>query len=200
MQAFRQGGDARHVRRPDVELGPVAAEERRVAPALVLGQDVHGRGELLVRGDRAGLGQDHAAVDVLALDAPHQAADVVARQALFQGLAEFGRLRQQLLNVSSAGHLADDAHGKVGLDQAADQRRERLLRAGHQVDPRLAPPLHDPRQQLLRVLHLNRPTTQAAAANAADILLSPGPCLEKHNCLSSYLSVLLASPQLLAIT
>src|SRR6185436_9509505 len=47
--------DTRHVRRAEVELRPVAREERRVTAALLLRQHVHLALELRVRRDRAGL-------------------------------------------------------------------------------------------------------------------------------------------------
>src|SRR6187549_855254 len=59
-----------HVGRAQVELRAVAVVERGVPPALLLGQDVDLRGELRVRLDRACLGQDLAALDLVALDAP----------------------------------------------------------------------------------------------------------------------------------
>src|SRR5215831_16952493 len=37
---LRKLHDPRHIRRPEIELRPVIAEERRVTPALLLGQDV----------------------------------------------------------------------------------------------------------------------------------------------------------------
>src|SRR5215475_7769196 len=40
LGALRQLHDPRHVRGPEVELGTIVAEERRVAPTLLLGQDV----------------------------------------------------------------------------------------------------------------------------------------------------------------
>src|SRR6187200_96397 len=76
------------VGRPEVELGPVAVVERGVPAALLLGQDVDLRGELRVRLDRACLGQDLAALDLVALDAPDEAADVVAGDALVEQLLE----------------------------------------------------------------------------------------------------------------
>src|SRR3954447_7073413 len=99
-----------------VELRPVAVVERRVAATLLLGQDVHAGDELGVRLDRAGLGHDLAALDVLALDAAQQAADVVARAALVE----------QLLEHLDAGHDdlarvldADDLDLLADLDDAA---------------------------------------------------------------------------------
>src|SRR5829696_9571497 len=72
-----QADVAGDVGRPEVELGPVAVVEGGVAAALLLGQDVDLGGELRVGLDRARLGQDLAALDLLALDAPDEAADVV---------------------------------------------------------------------------------------------------------------------------
>ena len=65
-----------------------ALEERGVATALFLGQDVRLGLELGVRGDAAGLGQNLTALDVLALDAAQQDADVVAGLTLVEELAE----------------------------------------------------------------------------------------------------------------
>ena len=79
---------ARDVGRAQVELGPVPVVERGVAAALLLGQDVDAGDEVGVGGDRARLGQDLAALDVVALDAPQQEADVVARLALLEQLLE----------------------------------------------------------------------------------------------------------------
>ena len=77
-----------HVGRAQVELRPVAVVERGMAAALLLGQDVDLGGELGVGLDRAGLGQDLAALDLLALDAPDEAADVVAGLTLVEQLLE----------------------------------------------------------------------------------------------------------------
>src|SRR5205085_9333922 len=77
-----------HVGRPEVELRPVAVEERRVSPALLLLQAVDLGLELGVRRDRAGLAEHLAALDLLALGAAEQAADVVAGATLVEDLAE----------------------------------------------------------------------------------------------------------------
>jgi hypothetical protein len=76
------------VGRAEVELRTVAVEERRVTAALFLRQDVDLGLELRVRGDRARLGANLAALDVLALDTAEQEADVVARLTLIEELAE----------------------------------------------------------------------------------------------------------------
>ena len=90
--------DAGHVGGAEVELRTVVGEERRVAAALFLGQDVGFGLELLVRLHRARLGQNLAALDAFTVDAAQQRADVVARLALVEQLAEHldaraGRLR-----------------------------------------------------------------------------------------------------------
>src|SRR5918999_835143 len=77
-----------HVGRPEVELRPVAVEERGVTATLLLPQAVHLGLELRVRGDRARLAEDLPALDVLTADATEEAADVVARLALVEDLAE----------------------------------------------------------------------------------------------------------------
>src|SRR4051812_20802723 len=88
LRALGQVGDARDVGRAEVELGPIAGEERRVAAALLLLEDVDLGLELGVWGDRPGLAEHLAALDVLALGAAQQAADVVAGLALIEDLAE----------------------------------------------------------------------------------------------------------------
>src|SRR4051812_8741507 len=105
--------------RAQVELGPVAVVEGGVAAALLLGQDVDLRRELGVGLDRARLGQDLAALDLLALDAPDQAADVVPGAALVEELLEHldagdhdlpGRLDPDQLDlVGDLDHAALDA-------------------------------------------------------------------------------------------
>src|SRR5262249_29983600 len=77
-----------HVRRTEVELGPVTLEERSVTAALFLGQDVDLGLVLGVRRDRTGLGEAHAALDFVLFYATEQQADVVAGLARVQQLAE----------------------------------------------------------------------------------------------------------------
>src|SRR3954463_8633074 len=103
LRALGQVGDAGHVGRAEVELGPIAGEERRVAAALLLLEDVDLGLELGVRGDRARLAEHLAALDLLALDATEQAADVVARLTLVEDLAEHLDAR-------------DDRGGRLGVD------------------------------------------------------------------------------------
>src|SRR4051795_10478037 len=78
LLALRQLHRARDVRRAEVELRAVVVEERRVAAALVLREDVHLGLEVRVRRDRTGLGQNLAALDLLTLDAAKERTRVVA--------------------------------------------------------------------------------------------------------------------------
>ena len=86
-----------------------------MATTLVLGEDVHLSLELSVGLDRAGLGENHAALDVFFLGAAEQHADVVAGLGAVQQLAEhFDVRRRGLAGVLEAddldfGHLVDDA-------------------------------------------------------------------------------------------
>src|SRR4051794_5644230 len=100
-----QADGPRHVGRPQGELRPVAVVEGGMAAALLLRQDVDLRRELGVGLDRAGLGQDLATLDLVALDAPDETADVVA------GLT----LVEQLLEHLDAGD--DDLAGRLDADQ-----------------------------------------------------------------------------------
>src|SRR5262245_8432710 len=72
----------------EVELGPVAVEERGVAPALFLGQDVDLGLEVRVGGHGPGLGEHLAALDLVLVDPAEQDPDVVAGLDLIQEFAE----------------------------------------------------------------------------------------------------------------
>src|SRR3954447_13610382 len=130
------------VGRAQGELRPVAVVEGGMAAALLLGQDVDLGGELGVGLDRATLGQDLAALDLLALDAPDEAADVLARLALLEQLLEHldagdhdlaGRLDADELDL--VADLDDAALDAPGGDRAAaldpedvlDRHQERLV-------------------------------------------------------------------------
>src|SRR3954464_11945476 len=78
LGALGEGHHAGHVRRAEVELRAVVVEERRVAGALLLREDVDRGLEVGVRGRGARLDDDHAALDVLALGAAEQQPDVLA--------------------------------------------------------------------------------------------------------------------------
>src|SRR5215217_8200482 len=68
--------------------GTVVVEERGVTAAFIFRQNVDLAGEVVVRLDRARLGQDLATLDVFTLGAAQQQADVVASLTLVQQLAE----------------------------------------------------------------------------------------------------------------
>src|SRR3954451_3842490 len=105
LLALRQLHRAGHVRGPEVELGAVVVEERRVPAALVLGQDVHLGLEVRVRRDRARLREHLPALDLLALDTAQERPGVVAR------LGEVERLLE---------HLETGDDGLLGLLVDAD--------------------------------------------------------------------------------
>src|SRR5579862_3010408 len=88
LGAFRQGHHASHVGGAEVELRPIVGEERRVASALLLGEDVGLGLELGVRLHRTRLAKDLAAFHLFAFRAAQQATDVVAGLALVEQLAE----------------------------------------------------------------------------------------------------------------
>src|SRR5438552_9694241 len=122
LGALRQMHDTGHVGGAEVELGPVVGEERGVATALLLGQDVGLSLELGVRLDRTGLAEHLAALDFLALGAAEQRPDVVAGLALIEQLAEhFDAGDGRLLG----GAQTDDLDFLADLDDAA------LDTAGH---------------------------------------------------------------------
>ena len=116
LDALRQLHRTRHVRRAEVELRPIALEERRVTTALFLRQHVHLGLELRVRLDAARLAQHLATLHFFALRAAQQHAHVVARLPLVQQLAEHLHARaDRLLRVADA----DDLDFVVHLDDAA---------------------------------------------------------------------------------
>src|SRR3954468_20427842 len=125
--------DAGHVGRAEVELRPVAVEERGVTATLLLLQAVDLGLELRVRRDRAGLAEHLAALDLLALRATEQAADVVARAPLVEDLAEHldaghDRVRRLLVD-------AHDLDGLAALDDALlDTARGHRAAAGDRED------------------------------------------------------------------
>src|SRR6478609_7622982 len=139
LGAGGQGHHAGHVRRPEVELGTVVVEERRVTATLVLREDVDRTLEVGVRGDRTGLHHDLAALDVLALDAAQEQPDVVAGLALVEQLAEhldagdgrLGRGRTDADDLDLLGDLDDAALDTTGDHGTAAGDREDVL-DGHE--------------------------------------------------------------------
>src|SRR6056297_4090065 len=71
-----------HVRRAEIELRAIPLEERRVTPALFLGQHIDLALEVGVRRDRARLRQHLTTLDLVTLGATQQYAHVVTRLAL----------------------------------------------------------------------------------------------------------------------
>src|SRR6476619_204432 len=98
-------GDPGHVGRAEVELRPVAGEERGMTAALLLLQAVDLGFEFGVRVDRARLAEHLSALDLLALGAAQEGADVVAGLPLVEDLAE---------------HLDPGDHGGRGVLVADD--------------------------------------------------------------------------------
>src|SRR5882672_11010616 len=88
LGALRELHRPRHIGRPEVKLRPVVVEERRMPPALFFGEHVHLALELRVRGDRAGLRQHLATLDLFSFRASQENADVVPRLALVQDLPD----------------------------------------------------------------------------------------------------------------
>ena len=80
--------DAGHVRGTEVELRTIPVEERSMAAAFFLGQNVSGTFKLLVRGDGAGVSQNLAAFHFFLFDAAKKSADVVAGLTLIEKLTE----------------------------------------------------------------------------------------------------------------
>src|SRR6185312_8357167 len=78
LRPLGEVGDPGHVGGAEVELGPVAGEERRMTTALLLLQAVDLSFELGVRRDRARLAEHLATLDLLALGTAQEGADVVA--------------------------------------------------------------------------------------------------------------------------
>src|SRR5437764_3448817 len=134
-----------HIGGPEIELRPVIVEERRVPAAFLFREDVSLGGEHGVRGDRAGLRQDLAALHFLALGAAQQDADVVAGLALVEELPEHldpGRDRRRRRPEADELHfiadLDDAALDPAGHHRAAARDREHILDR-HQERPVLRP-------------------------------------------------------------
>src|SRR6185437_6871928 len=82
---LRHAGD---IGRAEIELRPVAREERSVTTTLLLLEDIDLSFELGVGRDRAGLAEHLAALDLLTLGASKQTTHVVSRLTLVEDLAE----------------------------------------------------------------------------------------------------------------
>src|SRR3954452_16897203 len=113
LAALGEPDDAGDVRCAEVELRPIAGDERRVPSALLLLQALDLRLVLRMRRDRAGLAEHLPALDLLALCASQQRADVVAGATLVEDLAE--HLDAGHDGLGGVGD-ADDLHLVTGVD------------------------------------------------------------------------------------
>src|SRR5204863_6692772 len=135
LSALGKVGDTGDVGGAEVELWPVAVEERRVPTTLLLLQAVDLGLELGVRGDRARLAEDLPALDVLALGASQESADVVAGASLVEDLAEhldagddrLARLRMDADDLDLLARLDDSLLDTAGGHGAAAGDREDVL-------------------------------------------------------------------------
>src|SRR5450830_902810 len=131
-QTFFHG--AGHVGRAEVELRTVVVEERGVAAAFILRQNVDFCGEVGVRLDAARLAQHLAALDVFTLGTAQQDADVVASLTLVQQLAEHFHAGAGGLDGGLDTHdfdffadLDDAALNTTGHHSAATRDREHVF-------------------------------------------------------------------------
>src|SRR5665647_1295010 len=126
--AFGQLDGSGHVRRAEVELGPVVVEERRVAAAFVFGEDVDFAHKLGVRLDRAGFAQHLAALHFFTFGAAQQDAHVVTGLALVEQFPEhFNAGADGFLGVMDADNFDffanfDDAALNPASDHGAATR------------------------------------------------------------------------------
>src|SRR5581483_4120061 len=188
LGALRQRHHAGHVGGAEVELRPVIGEERRVAAAFLLGEDVGLGLELGVRLDRAGLAQHLAALDLLALGAAQQAADVVARLALIKKLAEHLdagdhglERRADADDLDFLADLDDAALDAAGAHRAAagdrehvfDRHQERLVLRALRLRDVFVDSLHQLADRILARSSL-LPSSAISAEPLITGILSPG--------------------------
>src|SRR5258708_27882247 len=142
LAALGQLRHPRHVRRPEIELGPVALEEWRVPPAFFFAQHLNFAFELLVRLDRSRLRYHLAALHVVLFNPAQQQAHVVARATFVQQLLEHFHARYHrlarvpeahdfhfLANLANAFLDATRHHRAAALDgeNVFDRHQERLI-------------------------------------------------------------------------
>ena len=121
VNALGKGNLTRYVHRTQIELRTILVVERSVTAALLLLQDIDLGGELGVGSDRAGLGNDHTALNLLLVDTAHQQTYVVTCLTLVEQLAEHlhtrtGRGQSLLLQTDDLYGIADVDN--AGLDTA----------------------------------------------------------------------------------
>src|SRR3954469_7577236 len=115
LTALGERDDAGHIGGAEVELRPIAGDERRVTATLLLLQEVDLRLKLRMGRDRAGLAEHLPALDLLTLGASQQCADVVAGATLVEDLAE--HLDAGDHGLGGVGD-PDDLHLVTGVDDA----------------------------------------------------------------------------------
>jgi len=88
FDALRQMGDAGYVSRTEVELRAIAVEERLMASAFILRQNVDLSDKARMRLDGSGCGDDLSATDFVTRDTAEQETDVIAGFGVVEHLAE----------------------------------------------------------------------------------------------------------------
>ena len=88
LGASRKLANAGNVGCSEVELRTIVVEERSMTAALILGQNVHLSGELLMALYGTALNKPLSSLDLVSLNATKQSADVVAGLSLIQKLTE----------------------------------------------------------------------------------------------------------------
>src|SRR5437588_12364986 len=88
FDAIRQLNRPGHISGPEIKLRPVIGKKRGVTAALLLAQDIHFCLELLVRLNRARLGDDLTALNLFLLRAAQTHADVIAGARFVEKFAE----------------------------------------------------------------------------------------------------------------
>src|SRR5712691_3496400 len=142
LHSRRQMRHSRHIRRSEVELRPVAREERRVPPAFFLRQHIGLCLELRVRRDAPRPRDYLPPLDVLALYSPEQQPHVVACCPFVQQLLEHLHPRHyrlerrpdahyfhRLVDLHLAPLYSARGHRPPSLDRkdVFDRHQERLL-------------------------------------------------------------------------
>src|SRR5690554_401812 len=158
LGALGQRDDAGDVRGAEVELRTVVRVERVVAATLILGQDVGGALEVRVRGNRTGLHDNLAALNVFALGATKEQTTVLAGPRLVELLVEHldagdrGLLRRADaddldlgvdLQRATLGAARDDRATAGDREDVLDRHEERLVLIAHQVEDRGVDRLHE---------------------------------------------------------
>src|SRR6266571_4456816 len=150
----RQLRHPRHVRRPEIELRPVAVEERRVPSPLLLRQDVHLRLELRVRRDAPRLRHHLPPLHLFLLRPPQQQPDVVPRHPLVQQLLEHLHPGHHTLERRpDPHHLHLLAHLHLPLLHPPRHHRPPPRNRKHVLDRHQERPVHRPLRHRYVLVH-----------------------------------------------